>query len=228
MQRAPRRVILPAAVVLVAIATGLAAAWWLTPLREYAAYQTLFQALGSLKGHPAAPFLVVLLFVAGGLVLFPVSLLVVVTAAVLGPWMGLAVAMAGIMASASVLYVIGRIAGLELLQNVMGSRLQGFQRRIVRNGMMTVALIRLIPFAPFSIVSLIAGVSGIGFADLFLGTALGMTPGLLAMSVFGGQLSNVLTQPSWWSAAAGLVCLSVWIGFSLGVQAVVTRLSPRA
>ena len=153
--------------------------------------------------------------------------MIAVTAAALGPWVGLGSALVGTLASASLLYMVGRIVGIRPVQRLLGPRLRRIQNKIVGNGVIAVVLIRMLPLAPFSLVNMAAGASGVRFRDFIIGTVLGMAPGLIAMSVFGSQIADLLREPSWADVALLLVGIMIWVAFSIGAQFVVTWWSRR-
>jgi uncharacterized membrane protein YdjX (TVP38/TMEM64 family) len=68
---------------------------------------------------------------------------------------------------------------------------------MARQGILTVALIRNIPVAPFSLVNLIAGASHIKLKDYLLGTAAGMLPGILVITLFADRLLHTIQHPGW-------------------------------
>jgi uncharacterized membrane protein YdjX (TVP38/TMEM64 family)/phosphatidylserine/phosphatidylglycerophosphate/cardiolipin synthase-like enzyme len=205
----------------------LAALWRFTPLYQFTDADTLLDTLRSLEGSPWAPLVIIAGFVIGGAVLFPVTVMIAVTAAALGPWIGLGSALAGTLASAALLYAVGRVVGIGPVQRMLGPRLRRIQKKIVGNGVIAVVLIRMLPLAPFSLVNMAAGASGVRFRDFMIGTVIGMAPGLLAMSVFGAQIADILRQPSWSSMALLLLGIMAWVAFSIGAQFVVTWWSRR-
>jgi phospholipase D1/2 len=154
-----------------------------------------------------------------------VTVLIAVTAAALGPLLGFSSAAIGVLTSASVVYAIGRAFGLEPIKSLLGPRLSRIRQHIVGNGVMAVALVRMLPVAPFSLVNIAAGAMGIRFVDFIIGTFLGMAPGLLALSAFGAQIADLLVRPTWSSVVILLLCVSAWVLFSIAAQFVVTRLS---
>jgi phospholipase D1/2 len=206
---------------------AVAAIWRFTPLYRFTNVETLLQALRALQGSPLAPFVIVAAFVLGGLVLFPVTVLIAVTAAALGPWLGFASAAVGVLASAALLYGIGHVVGIAPVQRMLGPKLKRFQKVIVGNGVIAVMLTRMVPLAPFSLVNMAAGASGVRFRDFMVGTVLGMAPGLIAMSVFGAQIADILGEPSWSSVTWLLLAIVAWLTFSIGAQFVVTWLGRR-
>ena len=61
-----------------------------------------FHPFAEIADMPGAAFIVVALFVVGGILVFPVLLLIAATAATFGPWLGFAYAASGALASALV------------------------------------------------------------------------------------------------------------------------------
>lgn len=152
--------------------------------------------LAGLRGLPEVSALMVAVFLVGGLVRIPVSLMVLVTGAILGPWSGAAQSLVGALAGASLLYGLGRALGRPRVRRLAGWKVNRVQRALSRHGIMAILLLRLMPVASFSVINLVAGASGVRFRDFAIGTALGMAPGIFAMSVVGDRLVAVLRNPS--------------------------------
>jgi len=74
--------------------------------------------------------------------------------------------------------------------------LDELSRRLGRGGVSAVLLFRLLPVAPFTVVNLVAGASHLRLRDFLIGTALGMAPGIVAVTVFTDRLSAALSDPS--------------------------------
>jgi phospholipase D1/2 len=217
----------PSALVKIAIATlliiALPLAWKYTPLAALADPAMVQRALMRAASGPWAPLLVVAVFVLGGLVAFPVLVLIAVTAATFGPVFGFAYAAGGCLASALVTYFIGARLGKDLLRDYLGPRLDRIRRHIVRQGVISVAAIRVVPVAPFTFVNLVAGASQIRLQDYVIGTILGMAPGLVIMSALGHQLFELWRHPSWLNIGLLVAAIIGWLGVSLGVQILVSK-----
>jgi phospholipase D1/2 len=203
---------------------ALTLAWHYTPLAELAQPDMVRRSLASFAQNPWAPLVVILTFVTGGFVAFPVTVLIAATAAAFGPWPGLAYAACGVLVSASLTYAIGARLGKETLRNVLGPRLNRIRRRIARQGIIAVATVRLVPLAPFTVVNLVAGASAIRPIDYLAGTALGMLPGLVVLSVLGHQIMRIITYPTPADLALLAAAVAAWIALSIGLQVLVTRL----
>lgn len=201
----------------------LALAWSTTDLAGWAHPERLQQSLHGLAGTGWGPPLVIAAFVLGGLVMFPVTVLIAATAAAFGAWPGLAYAGAGALASAAAGYLVGRLAGESALRAVMGPRLHRIRDGVARRGIVAVATIRLVPIAPFTLVNLVAGAARIPVLDFVLGTALGLAPGLLVLSTLGDRLLSILTDPSPARIGILLAVVAAWIALSVGLQALVSR-----
>lgn len=209
-RRRSRRRIVGGVAVTVAV-SALAALWAFTPLRELLDPEVLARLVAPLRGSPWAPVAVVAIFVAGGLVSFPVTLLIVQCAWVFGPWAGLAYSMAGVLASAATTYGLGRALGRGRVQRYAGPRLGWLGERLRRRGVLAVALVRTFPVAPFSVVNVLAGAARVGLRPFLLGTALGMAPGIVALTVFGTSLSRALSRPDVASVALALAALAALV-----------------
>ena len=222
--RSKRRPMLALAGILLTVAffLGLAAAWRLTPLAEFTDPDVLVSTMAALRG-PLAILAVILVFVALGLVMFPVMVLIAVTAAVFGVWPGMLYAAAGALASAMVTYAIGRWLGPHGLRQFFGPRLNLITRSFAHKGIPTVTLVRLVPVAPFSIVNLTAGAISIPALDYILGTALGLLPGIAIMSVLGDRAIRLIQQPSLAGVAALVGLLVTMVGISIGLQMFIAR-----
>jgi uncharacterized membrane protein YdjX (TVP38/TMEM64 family) len=166
-----------------------------------------------------APLVVLLLFGVGGLVVFPVNLLIAATVLVFGPVLGTIYALAGSVFSAVVLYQIGHAFPEGALARLIGTRGEWLRARVTRHGFLAIAVVRILPLAPYSIVCLAAGAARIGRGAYIAGTALGMLPGILLYAFFIDRAREVLADPGPLSWAM--------LGFALVLIVVVTVLLRR-
>ncbi len=206
---------------------GLAMAWSYTSLSGFADTGRISTLLSAYSQSIWGPPLAIAAFVVGGLVLFPVLVLIAATAAALGPWLGFVTATAGVLLSAFILFAIGRALGRQRLQRLLGRRAARIQDRAVGKGVLAVVVIRMIPIAPFSVVNVVAGASTLPLSDFLIGTALGMTPGILAMAVVGAQIAELATNASWSNILLFALAFLGWLGICVGAQFVATWLAGR-
>jgi uncharacterized membrane protein YdjX (TVP38/TMEM64 family) len=197
--------------------------WHWTPLSDLARPEVIQVWLEGVSQSSVAPLLVVGAFVVGGLVAFPVTLLIAATAATFGPWLGFVYAAIGTIASALVTYLFGARLGRGMLEDLLGSRLYRIRRAISRRSVLAVAAVRLVPIAPFTIVNLVAGATRIPLQDYLAGTVLGMVPGMIVLSALGFQILGVIMQPTATNILLFLAAMIAWIGLSIGMQAVLLR-----
>ncbi|SON55691.1 cardiolipin synthetase [Hartmannibacter diazotrophicus] len=179
--------------------------------------------LASIEDQPFAPAIVLLAFLAGGLVAFPLTVMMLATIAVFGVWPGVFLAASGALASAILTYFVGRGLGTKLLRRYVGPRINRVRRALARSGILAVATIRLIPIAPFTVINLVSGAVGIRFVDYVLGSILGLMPGILVMTVLGNQIVEIFRDPSLANLSAVGAIFALWLFFSLGLQALVRR-----
>jgi len=206
---------------------GLILSWHLTPLADLVRPEVVQAWLDAAAQSSLAPVIVTGAFVAGGLVAFPVTVLIAATAATFGPWLGLAYAATGTIASAIITYFAGATLGRGVLEDVLGPRLYRIRRMISRRGMLAVAAVRLVPIAPFTLVNLVAGASRIPIQDYIVGTIVGMAPGMIVLSILGFQILSIIMQPTVANVLLFLAAVIGWVGLSVGVQAILLRARSR-
>ena len=149
----------------------------------------------------------------GGFLVFPVTLLIIVTLLAFGPLVGAPTALLGSLLSAIALFGVGRVLGRYRVQRLSGRRVTRLVRRIAERGLWAILVVRLLPVAPFSTVNLVAGATPITLRDYVLGTALGMTPGIVVMSMFIDRLEAAVRKPTPLAVAVlGVLIAGAWTG----------------
>lgn len=206
---------------------GLALVWSYSSLSAIADVAFVSSVFSQFSQSAWAPLVAIAAFVTGGLVVFPVLVLIAATAAALGPWTGFFSATAGVLLSATLLFAIGRVLGQDRLQRLLGPRASRVQASIVGKGIVAVAAIRMVPVAPFTIVNIVAGASSLAFRDFLLGTVVGMAPGILMMSALGSQIADLARDASWSNALLLGFGIAGWIAICLVVQFLMTWLAQR-
>jgi phosphatidylserine/phosphatidylglycerophosphate/cardiolipin synthase-like enzyme/uncharacterized membrane protein YdjX (TVP38/TMEM64 family) len=180
----------------IAVLLALAASWRWTPLSDWL---TTDRIVGWLRvfDDPWIRLLSVFALVAvTTLAMMPLSVLVVAAALILGPWQGFVASMAGALVSAAVAFVAGDLAGGRLLEHYGESRAHRLSKRLSNRGILAVAVLRLIPVAPYTVVNLVAGASHLQLGKFLVGTAIGLLPGVAALTWFSGSLYKAVTEPS--------------------------------
>ncbi len=81
----------------------------------------------------------------------------------------------------------------------------------------------MVPVAPFSPVNVAAGTIGSHSGDYLFGTFLGLAPGTVLICVFGGELKDLLRDPSPAASLRVVAIAAAWIGLSLAIQRFVSR-----
>jgi phospholipase D1/2 len=218
LRRPVRRRLTRWTVAIVAV-LALVLIWRLTPIRSLLDAERLAALGRSLRGHPAAPFLVLLGYVAGGLLFFPITLLLTATALVFPPGAAIGYCLSGTLASAASTYGVGRLVERFRPGWSQGPRLRRIRAQLQRRGIIAVVAARMIPVGNFSLINIAAGALEIRFRDYMLGNAIGVLPGVLALTVLADRLGSTLRRPQ---AANLLVLLAVAIAL-LGVLAWLKR-----
>ncbi|HZB54425.1 MAG TPA: VTT domain-containing protein [Reyranella sp.] len=212
----------------VLVLLGIALAWRYTPLSALVTADNVRAVLKAVRGEPWAIAVVVLVFVLAGAIVFPLNILILTTAAVFGPWLGILYGGAGTVSSGLVMFLIGSRLGREALYRMLGERWRHGLEGLRKRGLLAVVTFRLLPIAPFTLVNLAAGASGIRFVDFLVGTMIGMLPGLVLLSVMGDRIIRILSEPSAGDIAILVLCVAVLIGLAVAAQAFLSRRGGRA
>ncbi len=184
------------AVSVVAALGALAAAWRWTPLAAAVNIETLVGALEALGRGPLGFVTLLSGFIAGGFLAVPITLLIAVTVIAYGPWYGAPFALAGSLLSAIGLFSLGRALGRYRVQRWAGRHVAHLSHRLGERGLWAMFMVRILPIAPFSVVNLVAGSTTLSFRDFILGSALGLSPGILVTATIVNRLEEVVRKPS--------------------------------
>ncbi|WP_028671007.1 TVP38/TMEM64 family protein [Saccharospirillum impatiens] len=139
-------------------------------------------------GLPAA----MVVYVVALLLAFPLTLLVVLTGLLFGPWWGLLYASLGTLSSSGVTFWLGHLLGQAPLERHSGKHLKALSGYMSERGVRAMILINLLPLAPFTFTNLMAGAFNMPFGRYMVGSAIGIIPGLAFVTVLGGQASRML------------------------------------
>lgn len=205
------------------LALGLTAVHGLTPLGT--ALQPL-TAADTLPLEPvlAGPVALAAIYVVGGLILIPVTILTVATVLVYGPFLGFGYALFGVGLSAIAGYWLGRSLERDAVLRIARSFVNPVGANLACTGLRPITMLRLLPAIPFSLVSLVAGASRARLGDFALGTLLGITPWLAGVTLLADRLAAAIRDPGALSLAS---LVAVVAGLSLGTWALLRRLGGR-
>lgn len=213
------------------VAAGLVAlvlVWQYTPLAEWADPEELAEWLEAMRGNWWIYPLFVAGYVVGGLLLFPLTLMVAVTGMVLGPWSGFLCAIAGSLVSGWIGLRIGAWTGERLFES-MATRVYRLVSRVMQNhGVLTVAAVRMVPIAPYTVVNIAMGATGLGTGAFLAGTLIGLLPGIFVLTMLGDRLREVWRSPEPENLFWFVLFIVLWLGVAYALQRLVTVLRKRA
>lgn len=199
-------------VAFVVLALTVGAAWIYVSLESPPSIAEMLAAAERGRDSGFAPWIALASFVIGGLLVFPVNLLIAATIVVFGPVMGALYALLGSVASAIVVHELGRRLPATLVARVFGTRGERLRKRIVGRGLLAVAIVRMLPVAPYSVVSVFFGVARVRRLDYIIGTALGMLPGITLYAIFVDRAREALLNPhplAWLGVIAAILLIVI-------------------
>jgi uncharacterized membrane protein YdjX (TVP38/TMEM64 family) len=172
---------------------------------------------------PFAALGVMLVFSVLALIGMPQFILIAATVVVFGPWYGALYSWTATMASALFGFALGRLFAQRMLQRYGGAHLNAASRFIADHGIVSSALIRNVPSAPFIVINVAAGASAMSGAKFTVGTAIGILPKIVFISLIGTGALRLFTHwnPEDFFLVVALVAL--WIGLGLILRRVAQR-----
>lgn len=183
---------------------GLKEAWGSVIDKE--SVETFFQSLN--QSPWKLPLLFGIFFLAG-MTGISINVLLVSATLVISPWAAFACGFGGSLLSAVAALYVGRMAGYPVLEKLFHDRLDRLSKKIQDRGVLSVALLRLVPIAPFVVVNLVAGISKMKLRTFVAGSCLGMLPGMLGVVFVTHQAKSAYSDPSW----------QTWLYLGLGIAA---------
>jgi len=200
---------------LIALAVcGLAAAWRFTPLADVLTPEKIAQWARAVGGSRWTPVVLALIYTPGAFLMFPRPLLTLVTIVALGPKLGLACSMAGIMVAALATYSAGRFLDRGTVRRLAGERLDDATQVLRGHGVASIFAANMLPVPPFGIQGIIAGAIRIKLWEYALGTLLSLLPGALMITAFGQQIRTAFDDPSkvnYWLPALAAVAFGAFV-----------------
>jgi phospholipase D1/2 len=172
---------------------------WLLPLVSVLAAGAVAWASPELVVVPAAPipaWLGVAGFVAAGLALIPFEVLAIAAGAMSGTVRGAGVALAGSFFLAAAGYCIGRAVGAARLEWWLSRRSYRSIRQLGSRSMAGVIALHLAAVASAGAIHLLSGAGRVPFLTYLGGAAIGLVPVVIALSGLGGLLRRTLLDPS--------------------------------
>ena len=196
---------------------ALAFAWHYTPMGNWLDVQSVTRTLDTISQSSLAPLILFIVFVVAALLMVPVTLLIIASVVVFGPYLGSTYALFGAVGSAMAGYVVGSILGGDTIKGLAGGKIKRISQKLAKRGIFTMVLVRIVPVAPFTIINLVAGASHIRMRDFFWGTLFGLIPGITAIALLTDRVQATLQdpQPSTVMILIAISAVIITIGYML-------------
>ncbi|KYG61842.1 hypothetical protein AZI85_06385 [Bdellovibrio bacteriovorus] len=207
--RNPSKYIVPLALFLIVIVSGLV--WFINEHMSWFSPESVERFLRTARKSPWALFLVWGIYIVGGFILFPVTLMSLITAAVFGSILGPLYGMSGALISATIMFYLGRWMGHRGLKGFLGNRLRKMDHQFREAGVIGVTVLRMIPVAPFSIVNIAAGISSLRFSDFLIGSFFGFLPAFIVKGLVGDSITQIFLHPTPHTVAMLALGILLWM-----------------
>ena len=216
----PRRLFLNGLMLLILIL--LCFAWQWLPFDPALSPDSVIPALQEWKTTDHALWVFLLAFAIGGLII-PVTLLIIMTAAIWGPLNGFYMGIAGMMLTAILGFALGKAIGLRPIRALLGTDTEKYRQFVENTGFAGITLFRMIPIAPFNLVNIGLSTTGLSWPRYLLGTFIGMLPRLITTLLLGHFLILLWVNPGMDTMATLLGSIAVWLAVVVTIHFCVRR-----
>jgi uncharacterized membrane protein YdjX (TVP38/TMEM64 family) len=185
-----------------AVVIALTALWRYTPLAEFASRQRILEWARIARATRWAPFALAAAYIPAAFIMFPRPLLSLLAIVAFGIWVGGATVAAGVLAAALATYFAGRLLPSDTVRRLAGDKFDRLSALLREHAILAVFAANMLPAPPFAVQGMMAGAIRLKLWKYTAGTVLSLTPGLIAVLVFGHQINMALEQGSKVSYAA--------------------------
>lgn len=197
-----------------AVLLALFLTWRFTPLAEMITVEHISALAHTVGRAPWSPYALAVAYTPAAFVMFPRPLLTLFAVIAYGPWIGFATSFGGIALAELVSYGCGRALSEKAIRRFAGDKATRTRAALRKHGIAASFAFSIVPMAPAPVIGMIAGAARMQAWQFLLGAMLGMLPGILATTLFAGQLAKVLDEAedvNWWIVAGVIVAFAALI-----------------
>jgi len=137
-----------------------------------------------------APVVHVVIYAVGTTALVPATVFTLIGAVVFGKFLGGIYNLAGATGGAVLSFLAARYLGRDFAARWVRGKLRDLDVKAEQHGFILISYLRL-AYAPFAPLNYAAGLTRIRFEDYFLGTVIGMLPGMFIITCLVDELTNL-------------------------------------
>ncbi len=204
----PRRLLLNGLMMLFLVLLCFASQW--PALESSLSPDKIIPTVQAWKNSEHFVWLFLCAFALGGLII-PVTLLIIITAAIWGLWNGFYIALAGMALTAILGFGLGKAIGLRPIRALLGTDTEKYRQFVENTGFAGITLFRMVPIAPFNLVNIGLSVTGLSFGRYLLGTLVGMLPRLVTTLLLGHFLILLWINPGMNAMLPLLGSIILWL-----------------
>lgn len=189
----------------------LALLWTFTPLAARLNNELLLQAIeySSVKMIDMG-LIVIFIYAIASLLFIPLNLLVIITASVFPFFVALTYILIGGLVNGISGYGLGYILQKRSqATSLLGPRTQRIMNRMRRGSLWNLVVARIIPVAPNSLINVIAGFCHFPFLKFILGSAIGLFPGAITLTLLQKSIIKFLEELSVKNAFISFAIISI-------------------
>lgn len=155
----------------------------------------------------------IFLYVLRSFFFLPVTPFTIAGGFLYGAGLGLLVTLLGrTIISSTITFYLSRYVLRDFIKARIKGKYSGWDARLEKSGIMSIAIMRMVPMLPFDAVCYIAGASSISFRKYLIGTIIGDLPGVFVLTLLGSSLTEPGSPLFYISLfIAALVAVASWL-----------------
>jgi phospholipase D1/2 len=181
-------------------------------------FQDVHETLGTIPSMHWTFWIGSAAVVVANLLMIPLELSAIVAAVLFGPLRGGLMALLGSLVAAAIGYAAGRAMGAGGLARWMSRRSYRSVRQLGAHGIVGVVVLRLASVASAGSIHLLCGAGRVPFATYMIGTVIGLSVAITALSALGALLRHSLLYPSLVSGAMTIGAALLFIAVAAALR----------
>jgi len=210
------------------VALALAAVWQWTPAARWLEPSRVAAWAEHLRHEPVGWLACIIVFAIAGTLLVPVTGLIATAGLLFDLRFAFLCALGGSLLGATLGYEIGRLLWRDAVRQLGGKWLNRLNHLLSEGGILAVVMVRMLPIAPFGIINMVAGSLHVRWRHFFIGTLLGMSPGMIAIILLTHHAARVARNPNLETIITGVFVAGAAVAAVLWLRRVLSHRAPRS
>jgi len=138
-----------------------------------------------------APLVFILFYLVATILFLPGTPLTISGGLIFGKWFGTLYVVIGATIGATIAFILAKYLGEDFVEDMLKDKfkkLYEYDKKLEKNGILSVMFLRLVPIFPFNGLNFGLGLTRVKLKDFIIGTVIGIIPGSFALAFLGDSV----------------------------------------